>query len=341
MLVLIMAAFLMLLPKTALSDCIDYADYIHRLGGVDTPAQEADIALSGNMAYVITDDYFVNGTSSLQVIDFSNPASPVVLGSVVFPGDAYGVAASGTWAYVANGNQGLRVIDASNPASPIIVGTVDTPDYARGVAVSGTLAYVADCYSGIQIIEVSNPAAPTIIGYANTPACALDVAVSGTLAYVADNVAGLQIIDVSNPMSPSLLGRVDTPFSADKVAVYGTTALVVDDHLFVIDVSNPLSPAILQEPCCFGRVYDVAVSASGVAYLATNWEDLVTFDITNTASPYAGWLGNVDSKATAWAVAVSGGIAGVVVRSTSGSESLSGVEFFDVSNPQSPPILSE
>jgi len=339
MLILILTAFLVLVPQIAHSDCVDYADYMKWLGRVDTPRLEREVAISGTKAYVVTNDYSVDGTSSLQVIDLSNPTSPTILGSVIFPGEGWDVSVSGSWAYVANSNQGLRVIDVSNPASPSSVATLHTPgNNARGVAVCGTLAYVADCSAGIQIIDVSNPAAPTIIGYANTPACALDVAVSGTLAYVAANVAGLQIIDVSNPMSPSWLGRLDTPYSADKVAVTGTTALVVDDDLYIIDVSNPWSPALLQQVYASGGAYDVAVSA-GVAYLATNWDGLVLLDITKTETPYASWLGNFELSGAAWAVAVSSRLAVVVMRSTSGPQQLSGLEVFDASNPEFAPVI--
>jgi hypothetical protein len=163
--------------------------------------------------------------------------------------------------------------------------------------------------------------------------------VSGTIAYVADNNSGLQVIDVSNPMSPTLMGFVDTPGFARKVAIYETTALVADDNAYVlINVSNPMSPTIILRQLGFSTIYDVAVSASGVAYLATNWFDLMTLDITNPASPVH--LGSIDTKGTAWAVAASGPTALVAIRSTSGPDQFSGLEMIDVSNPASAPALS-
>ena len=41
-------------------------------------------------------------TIGLQVIDITNPESPQIVGSVDTPGDACGVAVSGTHAYVAD-----------------------------------------------------------------------------------------------------------------------------------------------------------------------------------------------------------------------------------------------
>jgi hypothetical protein len=57
------------------------------------------------------------------------------VGSLDTEGEAFGVAVSGTYAYVADGNAGLRVIDVTNPQTPTIVGNADTPGAAFGVAV--------------------------------------------------------------------------------------------------------------------------------------------------------------------------------------------------------------
>ena len=75
----------------AQANCIDYGDYVHWVGRVDTPGSAYGVAVSGTVAYV------ADSGSGLQVIDVSNPMSPAILGSVNTPGLAYGVAVSG-WA---------------------------------------------------------------------------------------------------------------------------------------------------------------------------------------------------------------------------------------------------
>ncbi len=42
----------------------------------------------------------------------------------------FGVAVSGTVAYVADDAAGLQIIDVSNPASPVRLGGYDTSEYA-------------------------------------------------------------------------------------------------------------------------------------------------------------------------------------------------------------------
>lgn len=93
------------------SACIDYGDYLHWIGNVQTPGSAYCVAVSGAYAYV------VDFETGLQVIDIANPQTPEVVGSVDTPYEAYGLAVSGTHAYVAH-YYGLQVIDITNPQSP-------------------------------------------------------------------------------------------------------------------------------------------------------------------------------------------------------------------------------
>ena len=67
-------------------------------------------------------------TTHGQCIDYGNHLQWV--GGVETPGDAYGLAVSGSYAYIADADSGLQVVDLSNPAAPVIVGGVNTPDWA-------------------------------------------------------------------------------------------------------------------------------------------------------------------------------------------------------------------
>ena len=117
-----------ILPSPGASqDCIDYGDYLHWTGMVDTPPAlpPHGVAVSGNYAYVA--DGF-----GLQVVDISMPDSPALVGEVATPGAARGVAVAGNYAYVADGSTllnglGLQVIDISLPQSPTLVAAVATP----------------------------------------------------------------------------------------------------------------------------------------------------------------------------------------------------------------------
>ena len=86
-------------------------------------AQASAVAVSGSYAYVTGE-----ASDSLVVVDISNPASPVIRGSVVSSSlldGVRGVAVSGSYAYVTGQySDSLVVVDISNPATPVIRGSV-------------------------------------------------------------------------------------------------------------------------------------------------------------------------------------------------------------------------
>jgi hypothetical protein len=142
------------------------------VGGCGYPGTDIvrGVALSGNYAYVAKESRWNSATESedgggLEIIDVSNPASPVHMGCC--EGDACRVAVSGnhayllapprwdelTQTYVEKGL--LRVIDVSDPAHPALVGGYDTGGSVQGLAVVGNVVYVADREKGLLVLEVS------------------------------------------------------------------------------------------------------------------------------------------------------------------------------------------
>ena len=279
--------------------------------------------MSGTLAYV------ADSRSGLQVIDVSNPAFPVILGSVDTPGFALAVALSGTLAYVADDSSGLQIVDVSNPASPVIVGSLDTPGRAWGIAVSGTTVYVGDNAAGLQMIDVSNPASPAILGTLDTPGYAWGVMVSGTLVYLADYFEGFKVIDVSNPASPILLDSLTTYLPVGGV-VSGTLAYLVDEAaLLVVDVSNPEDISLLGSVDKPGSTFWDVMLSGELAYVAGGEGGIHAVDVSDPASPEildSWWV-----PGTALGVAVSGTVALVAAYT-------SGVQVIDVSNSTSPVI---
>lgn len=71
------------------------------------------IAISGNYAYLAT------GAGGLQVINISNVAAPVRVGSFLGSGSVNDVAMSGNHAFLADAADGLVVLNITNPASPV------------------------------------------------------------------------------------------------------------------------------------------------------------------------------------------------------------------------------
>ena len=121
-----------------------------------------DIVLQGDFAYVVTD-------LGLTIVDISNPASPVVRGSVS-TGKTLGVDVKGSYAYVASQTKDLKVIDISDPDAPTIIGSKVLPGYSWDVAVKDNIAYVASFGGELYLIDVTVPSAPRQIKVLGLPA---------------------------------------------------------------------------------------------------------------------------------------------------------------------------
>ena len=143
----------------------------------------SDAAVVGSTAYILDG-------GQMEIVDCSDPSSPVGMGHVWLPSPGLGIAVSGSFAYVADGDDGLRVIDVTDPAHPSEVGFYHFWDDAKAVAVSGSYAYLAVDSDGLRVIDVSDPTSPTEVGSWDTGGYARDVAISGNYAYIANAGAG-------------------------------------------------------------------------------------------------------------------------------------------------------
>ena len=177
--------------------------------------QAYGIAVSGSYAYVTA-----SVSKSLVVVDISNPASPVILGSVVSSSLLDGVRE--TRSCERGWPRAPRHVPtpSSHPrATPVeahlrshsLPRTVCTQAY--DLAVSGSYAYVAARFSNsLVVVDISNPASPVIRGSVVSSSllnAARDIAVSGSYAYVtAQNSNSLVVVDISNPVSPVIRGSV-------------------------------------------------------------------------------------------------------------------------------------
>jgi hypothetical protein len=103
---------------------IDYASYLHWVGGVGMNFEPFGIAISGAQAYVVG-----GSPDGLQVVDLTNPANPQVVGSVDTPWAGQGVAVSGAHAFVVDG-----LATGSRAAGEPTLTRDGTDDHGRRVA---------------------------------------------------------------------------------------------------------------------------------------------------------------------------------------------------------------
>jgi hypothetical protein len=258
------------------------------------------------------------------------------LGFYDTPGEAFGVAVSGNYAYVADGGEGtetdwdtgLRVVNISNPAAPSETGFYDSPGSSFSVAVLGNHAYLADGTQGLRVVNITNPSSPVEAGWCYTPGYAYGVAVAGSYAYVASGSGGLQVVNIANSSAPFEAGYYYSPGWAGGVAVSGNYAYVADGNrgLRVVNITNPSSPFEVGFYDTPGNASGVAVSGN-YAYVADGGAGLRVVNITNPAAPF-----EVGFYGTPWGtsdVAVSGNYAYV-------ADGGGGLRVVNITNPAAP-----
>ena len=253
------------------------------LGSVATDAGPQGLAVSGTLAYVVTQSH------SLQVFNVASPSAPTPLGTASTGPNTFpvGVAVNGTKAYVVTSQppSRLQVFDVSNSAAPVFQGSVGVGDNANSVAVVGTTVYVVSSATNtLQIIDAANPMAPTILSTTGTDATPVQLSVSGTLAYVlTTNGRTLQIFNVATPGAPVLVSRtvVSAGFPNGLALSGGIAHVVVGGELKLYDVTTPAAPVLLGTVAATGN----QVAVSGTQAYTYNFSTIQVFDTSVPSAP--------------------------------------------------------
>ncbi|UCF10682.1 MAG: pre-peptidase C-terminal domain-containing protein [Candidatus Bipolaricaulota bacterium] len=266
-----------------------------------------DVAVVGENAYLIV------GSKGLLVVDVSDPADPLEIGSHSTPGYSQALAAVGRRLVMANRGDGISILDISDPSRPHELGRYDTMGSAQDVAVDGSLAYVADQRGGLLIVDISSPSHPSLVGSLTTRGYAEGVAVEGQVAYVATGDVGVEVIDISDPSRPRGISELDLPGEAHAVVAYGDTIYLAAGYrgVRVIDVSDPTAPSEITSLITDGEAHGLFLGGSYL-YVADYTEGLAVLSLADPRAPQP--VARVDTPGYAVAVYVTDGQAFVADR---------------------------
>ena len=234
------------------------------LGNWSSPALQSSVnisgtdnglktAVSGNYAYMVRN----SGTPDFFIIDISNLASPIAVGSLDLPSSPRDIEVSGNYAYVASIDDAseLQIINITTPTAPVLVGSFNALAAANGLAVSvvGTTAYLVRASSvrdELYIINVADPSSPVSLGSLNLGANANEIIVLGNYAYIAsaNDTQELQIVNISNPSASVQVGSYNSAGTLNGNSVTGFGNIVFlgflgTGNVEILDVSNPSSPS--------------------------------------------------------------------------------------------------
>lgn len=277
------------------------------VGDWSNPSQDGSLDLAGaqngnkvqtqgNYAYIVRN----GGVPEFVIVDITNPASPVLAGSLTLSGSPRNIAVSGNYAYVASNytSQELQIIDVSNPAAPTLAGSYDAPGSSDmvGVYVVGTTVYlgrVASAQAEFYIVNAANPAAPALVGSLELGASsdANEVYVSGSFAYVAsgNNSQELQVINISTPATPTLAASLDLSGTQDGSTITGFGNTVVVGRLgsggvAIINISTPTAPTLVSTFAVGGAVRDVDLGNSNNYLFVASDVNTAEFQVVNIAT---------------------------------------------------------
>ncbi|HXB62206.1 MAG TPA: hypothetical protein VNU94_05070 [Acidobacteriaceae bacterium] len=188
-------------------------------------------SLSGTHLYVPSHAGFIFR------VDVSNPAAPVIDGSV-----ATAAGTSPNAVYVAN-----SIVYCACSSEPMqswfqtftatgtmtLLGQIPLTHSPQRVVVSGNYAYVTNFDSmKLDIVDVTNPAAPSVLTSVALPCNALPVAVTASYAYVGCYSAqGIATINITNPANATVLRYTATSASpVQDLALSGTSLYAVSGN---------------------------------------------------------------------------------------------------------------
>jgi hypothetical protein len=254
------------------------------------------VAVQGNYAFVTA--YWED---SLTVVDVSNPAAPVIVGTIraASLAGAIDVAVLGNYAYVAAYSaNALTVVDITDPAAPVVRGTVSAASLtnAASAALLGNYAYIA-AYgaNALTVVDITDPAAPVVRGTVSAASLtrASGVAVLGSYAYVAAQGAdALTVVDITDPAAPVVVGTVTAASltGASAAALLGNYAYIAAygaDALTVVDITDPTAPvaAGTVTDASLTGAFSVAVLGTYAYIAALGADSLTVVDVANPAAP--------------------------------------------------------
>ena len=266
-------------------------------GGADSlKAMKSFVVVDTNYVYLGTGDPRSPNTDSLKILDFSNPSSPVELGSVqismhmsLFMADSlvYFISFSGDSLL-------LGVIDVTDPAAPTKIGPNKWPlpegmYYSLDPFISHDLIYFPGLY--LMIIDISDLDNIKERGSCYIEDFIHDVNVYGNYAYVAQGMDGVRILDVSDPTNPQEIGsyqngtEITKVIASDKyifLPTYQSPFSRTIREFTIIDVSDPTSPKKVGLFDCRDYKAKRIFAVGDTLYLSLGWEGLGVYYISDS-----------------------------------------------------------
>lgn len=271
---------------------------------VDVGKHGEDVDVDGNYAYLATDET----NRGINVINISNPASPVVVGYKDLGAKGNYIKKDGNYAYVGiDKTQGLSIVDVSNPASLSIAKNVNTSGAGNQPAIFGNYLFMAlNVYNNsYKVYDVTSKTSPTLFKTINFESDTHVTTIQGNYAYVGvdDDHSSLKVFNLSDINNITQIGSLDVGEEINAIAISGSIAYIAteksDESLHVVDISNPAVPSVVTTLNVNGEIQDLTISGDYLyAAVDSVHSGLAAINISNPYSPTLAYNLDVSGKAT-------------------------------------------
>ena len=296
-------------------------------------------AVKGN--YVYSGGY----GSGVEVVDISNPSSPIRVKKIDSSKQFKTSVISGNYLYMGGYSIGIHVYDISNPSSPVYLRTVSPSESALSMVVHQELLITRN-NSGIMLHDISNPGTPLYKGFYSDTGSFNHFGVSGNYIFYAvddySNGPTIRILDISKPHAPVLAYSYTNEefkkhggvfltlgISGNYLYISGRTYPANEEKWVILNITNPVSPVLVKTKL-LPMGYRMFLNNQS-AYIIDYENKLKSIDISNPADPVA--VGSVDIETKPADMKISGNRFFLWCKDN-------GMLIYDLSSPGNPSLIS-
>lgn len=349
----LLAALVFLAPRQATAGSVE----LRQLGAwADSVGNAWSLSVSNQTCHV------AYGIGGFHIVNFSQPASPVKLGSIKTLPDTRCVVDMGNTAFLSGGTPYQRVsedlmvhsIDKTLPAFLSLKST--GPHYSAPPLVVGCLVVGSDLYlvggrypsllspwylaptpddrggfGSLQITSIANPAQLVARGTYSPAHTAIGLGIcagpNGLLYHLHND--GFDIIDASDSPTLRMLGTRQLT-GGRNIAARGTTVFIPmgASGVLILDASNPQLISPVAAFATRGEANSLVLTAN-LAFIAVGTAGVQVFDISNLSNvTEAGWF---DTDGDSRSLSVEGNRVYV-------ADSFAGVKVLEFSSASTPPV---
>jgi hypothetical protein len=278
--------------------------------------------------------------AGLQLADISNPAQPLLTGTLFDFVDAnYNAVLSGTHVYESEQNGGLAVYDVSagGGMKPSYLSAMagshvaSSPIYGQAANASTLYFAIGDPFApGVLSFDLGTQPATNLGNFSTGSSVADAVVLAGNDLYVG-TADSLRVLDVTNPSAPTQIGSVNLgilSLAVSGTSLYGGT---FDGRLVTFDVTQPSSPVQVGSLALPDVAYQATVSGN-LLLIADVSGGLLVYSIAVPSSPTL--LSQLKPSSGVFDVAADGTLALLAAWEA-------GLVVVDLTNPAQPQVIGQ